>query len=141
MKDQKQGEIREMALFRGCSSADTQWIARVADTVDVPAGRTIARRGDTSREFIVIVRGTAANGDGTAVLGPGAYLGHMGLIDGRTHSRTVETLTSTRLLVFGAGAFRGMLDRIPVVGRKLLAEMVTQLRRADQPSRSLRAVS
>jgi CRP/FNR family cyclic AMP-dependent transcriptional regulator len=115
----------------------------VADTVDVPAGRTIVREGRTVREFVVLVRGTAAaaDGEGHVLLAPGAYFGEMGLIDGRPHPRDVQTLTATRLLVFDARAFRGLLERIPSVGRKLLGEMVARLRVANQDSRSLRAVS
>jgi CRP-like cAMP-binding protein len=143
VKDGKQSEIRELGLFRGCSRADVQWIASVADTVDLPAGRTIVRDGQTVREFVVLVRGTAsADGEnGTVTLVPGAYFGATGLIDGKAHAHDVETQTPARLLVFGAGAFRGMLERIPSVGRKLLAGMVSELRAADYDSRSLRAVS
>ncbi len=143
MKDRKASEIRETALFRGCSAADVQWIARVADTVDVPAGRTIVRRGQAAREFVVLVSGgvEASDGGSSVSLTPGSYFGDLGLIDGRPYGRTIQTRSQARLLVFSPGAFRGMLHRIPAVSRKLLAELVTQLRTADQDSRNLRAVS
>lgn len=95
------------------------------------------------REFVVLVSGAAAasNGDGEVLLSPGAHFGERGLIDDTPHECSVSTRAPTRLLVFGPAAFRGMLDRIPSVGRKLLSEMVTELRTIDQESRSLRAVS
>lgn len=141
MRDAKIDQISELELFRGCRPADVRWIAGVADAVDVPAGRTIAVEGQTVREFVVVVRGTAvaSNGAGAVTLAPGAYFGETGLIDDEAHARDVVTTTDARLLVFGAGAFRGMLDRIPSVGRKVMSGLVTELRAQD--SRSLRAVS
>ncbi len=143
MKDQKVREIEELALFRGCNAADVSWIAKVADTVDVPAGRTLAREGSNAKEFVVLVRGSvaASNGSGSVSLAPGTYFGDEALIGDRPHSRTVTTQTQTRLLVFGPGAFRGMLHKVPSVGRKLLDRKVAYLRHSDQEPRSLRAVS
>jgi CRP-like cAMP-binding protein len=141
--DAKEREIAALALFRGCRPAEVRWVASKADTLDLPAGRTVVREGETAREFVVLVRGTASSsdGDGSLTLAPGAFFGETGLIDGRPHGRTVETLTPARVLVFDSRAFRGMLHRLPAVGRKLLEEMVAQLRSIDQESRSLRAVS
>lgn len=142
MKDPKVTEIRNIALLRECRPADVQWIARVADTVDVPAGRTIVYEGQSIREFVVLVHGSAARDDGAVTLAPGAHFGELGLIDGGRHAHTVETQSAARLLVFSPGAYRGMLGRIPSVGRKLLAEKVTRLRATNHDSsRSLRAVS
>lgn len=141
MKDPKVTEIENLTLFRGCRPKDAQWIAGVADTVDVPAGRTVVRDGQTVREFIVLMSGAASNGNGSVTLTPGAYFGEMGLIDGTAHTQTIQTESPIRLLVFSPGAFRGMLARIPSVGRKLLAEKVAELRSNNQAPRSLRAVS
>jgi CRP/FNR family cyclic AMP-dependent transcriptional regulator len=141
MKDPKVTEIQSLAMFRECRPKDVLWIAGVADTVDIPAGRTIVQDGQTVREFVVLVRGSASAGNGSVTLTPGAYFGEMGLIDGKPHAHTVRTSAPTRLLVFSAGAFRGMLTRIPSVGRQLLAGMVSELRETAQEPRRLRAVS
>lgn len=143
MKDRKIEELREVALFSACRPRDIEWIARVADTVDIPAERALVTEGTRVREFIVLVRGNAdaIDGDESVTLTPGAYFGEAGLVDNEPHRRTVVTRTPARLLVFGPGAFRGMLDRIPAVGRKLLAGKVSELRVADQRSRRLQAVS
>lgn len=143
MKDLKESQIAELGLFRGCSRTDIKWIAAVADTVDVSDGSVLVSEGHKAMEFVVLMRGgaTAFDGDGAVTLARGAYFGEMSLIDGRPNTRTVVTLGKTRVLVFGAGAFRGMLDRIPSVARKLMAEMVSELREVRQAPRSLRAVS
>lgn len=142
MTDQKQREIRGLKLFSECRPEDVRWIAGVADTVDVPAGRTIVREGERVREFVVLVRGvaSASNGQHAVALAPGSHVGAVELTEDGVHSKTIESSTPVRLLVFGPGAYRGMLQRIPDVGRTLLAGKVEQLRR-DQEPRSLRAVS
>lgn len=129
MADGKQTEIREMGLFEGCRPQDVRWIASVADTVDLPAGRTIVRRGERAREFVLVVRGRAeyADGDGPVVLAPGSFVGQDGLTEDRPHAHTVRTTTPVRLLVFSPGAFRGMINRMPAVGRRVLSGKVAQL--------------
>ena len=142
MADQKLQEIRELELFSGCRSEDLRWIAGVADTVDVPVGRTIVREGERVREFFVLVRGSASarSGHAPVALMPGSHVGAVDLCDDGRHARTIEATTQVRLLVFGLGAFRGLLRRMPSVGRTLLAPKVEPLRRVQEP-RSLRAVS
>ncbi len=139
----KQQQIANLGLFRGCSKGEIEWLARTADTLDVPSGCTLAREGSRVREFMVVVDGVAAgaNGDGSVVIGPGAYFGEMGLVDGRPHAMTITSMTQMRVLVFEARVFRGLLVKLPAVGRKLLEELVTRVRDADQELRSLRAVS
>lgn len=143
MKDPKLSEIRDLALFRDCRPADIRWIAGVADIVDVPAERKLVSEGRTAREFVVLVNGSASvsDGAGSVAMAPGAYFGHVGLVDGSAHAATIQTSAPTRLLVFTPGAFRGLLERVPSVGRKLLAGVVADLRSAVQEPRSLRAVS
>ena len=142
MTDQKLREISGLRLFTECPTDDMRWICGVADTVDIPAGRTIFRAGERVREFVVLVRGTASasNGHDAIALAPGSHIGAVELTDDGLHGRTVEATTPVRLLVFGPRAFRGMLRRMPSVGRTLLAAKVEPLHR-DQEPRSLRAVS
>ena len=139
----KEQQIAELALFRGCRPSEVSWIARVADTLDIGAGSTLAREGSTVREFIVVVDGVAGgtNGDGQVLLGPGAYFGEMGLVDRRPHAMAIESLTDMRLLVFEARVFSGLLEKLPGVGRKLMQELVTRLREADTSEIALQEVS
>jgi CRP/FNR family transcriptional regulator, cyclic AMP receptor protein len=145
----KEQQIGELGLFRGCNRRDVDWLASVADTIDLPAGATIALRGARTREFVVIVDGVAAgeNEAGHVLLGPGSYFGEMGLIDGRKHSMTITATTPVRAFVFETRVFLSMVERLPGVGRKLMAELVTRLRRAEDAdgqkasARNLKAVS
>ena len=143
----KEQQIEELALFGGCRKGDVEWVSRVADTIDLPAGATIATKGSRVREFVVIVDGVAAgsNDAGDVLLSRGSYFGEMGLMDGRPHTMTITTLTPIRAFVFDARTFPSLLDRLPNVGRKLMKELVTRLRVADElqneSARNLKAVS
>jgi CRP-like cAMP-binding protein len=46
-------------LFERCSHTELAMVSSVATTLDVPAGRVLAREGDIGREFFVIVAGKA----------------------------------------------------------------------------------
>jgi len=137
MKDAKRAAIAETSLFRGCSTDDVAWLARVSDMLDVGAGSTLAIEGRKVREFIVIVEGVAS-GDGV-LYGPGSCIGGVELLDGSPYGPTIETLSDARILVFGPREFRGLLTRVPSIAKTLLRDLSGRLRVQDE--RNLRAVS
>ena len=57
-KDAKVDLLKGVPLFAGCSKADLQRIASLADELDLGAGATLIREGERGREFIVIVDGS-----------------------------------------------------------------------------------
>ena len=143
MTTSKELRIATLGLFRECSPAEVRWIAGVADEVDLPAGRQLAREGATSREFVVLEDGTAIGRDGGAdvILGPGSFFGELGVLDGAKNTHTISTRTPARLLVFESRAFRSLIQQVPSVAIKLLTEMADVMRDSDQTELSLRAVS
>lgn len=128
---QKEQRIAELALFGACRPDELRWIARVADQIELRAGARLVSAGAGPREFIVVLDGVAVSDDGD-VYGRGAYLGDVELIGHHVHSCSVEALTDVRLLVFGAGAFGGLLERAPSVARKIMRALVERTR-APQP--------
>ncbi|MEX2394736.1 MAG: cyclic nucleotide-binding domain-containing protein [Actinomycetota bacterium] len=138
----KEQQISDLALFGGCKAKDVQWVAKTADTIDLPAGCTIAVKGDKVREFVVIVDGVAAgtNDAGDVLLTRGSYFGEMGLMDGRPHTMTITTLTPVRAFVFDARTFPALIERLPSVGRKLMTELVTRLRASEDGHKVVQVV-
>jgi cAMP-dependent protein kinase regulator len=137
--DNKQRAIRQLALFRECTSAEIRWIARIADELDVPAGHTLGLEGAPAREFVVVIDGVACaqDGGGEVLLGPGAFWGETELLEDRPRSASITTRTDTRLLVFGVREFRAVVHRVAGVAERLLAAA----RSSDQDELRLRAVS
>ena len=143
MATTKERTIGGLGLFVDCRRDDIAWIAKHADEVHVPPGRVLALPGDAAREFVVVIDGvcSASDGYGEVILGPGSYWGSAGLLSGRPHGSTVRTRTGARLLVFGVGAFRGLIDRAPSVRDRLLLDLRGRVQQSDQEELSLRAVS
>jgi len=127
--------LKLIPLFSGLSERHLKAIARAANEVIVVQGKVLTRQGETGDELILIADGTAsvkANGKELARRGSGDVIGEMGLIDGRPRSATVTAETSMTLLVIERRAFNKLLDEIPGLARKLLVELSSRLREADE---------
>ena len=115
--------LRTVPLFAGCSDAQLAAIAQLADELDVPAGRTIIRRGAQPHEFLVIVDGAAevrCTQRGVKTLGPGDFVGELSLLSGGTRTATVVTTAPTHLLVFTDRAFLRIVEHVPGLSLKLM---------------------
>jgi CRP-like cAMP-binding protein len=134
MADAKERRIGELGLFRECGTRDIEWIARHADEIDVRPTSVLAGEGTFVRELLVVEDGVAS--DGSVVYGPGSAIGAPGLLTGRRNDTTIAAVSRVRVLVFGVGAFRGLIARVPSVRAALAAALPT-----PQESPRLRAVS
>ncbi len=82
-------------------------LAPHADRLRLPAGRMIARAGDTARELTVVVAGQAVllSQDGrTAVLSAGIDIGGHEIVDRRPPAATVVSLTDVEVVVVSGPA-------------------------------------
>src|SRR6476646_4108361 len=127
--------LRNVSLFSGCTDRDLSKIAKAADEVNIPAGYTLADQGQTGREAFIIVDGSATvrrNGKKVAVLGPGAVVGELSLLDHGPRTATVTTDTETTVLVIDQRHFLAVLDDVPSLSHKLLATLATSVREFDR---------
>jgi len=126
--------LRKVRLFEGLSDRQFQQIARLADEVDAPAGKVLARAGDTGREMFIIVEGQASvttSQRRTLQLGIGDFFGEMSLLDGGPRSATVEAATPIRLLVIGQREFFALLAEAPLISKCIMRTLSQRLRKAD----------
>jgi len=129
--------LQQVALFGACSRKDLQLVARRAEDVRVPAGKTLVEEGETGHEFFVILDGTARvtrQGRKIANLGPGAAFGELALLEKAPRNATVVADSDMELVVLGQREFAGLIDEVPGFARKLLAGMAHRLREADARS-------
>src|ERR671916_2804260 len=101
--------LRSIALFDSLPSDARRAIARHADELDVPEGTELARQGDFAYEFFVIEDGTAdvlRDGDKIAELGPGDFLGEMGIVGRVVRNASVVTTAPSRVIVMSEQDFR-----------------------------------
>jgi CRP/FNR family transcriptional regulator, cyclic AMP receptor protein len=117
-------------LFAGLSRKELVQLARLADDVEVPAGRVLCKEGDRGREFFVVVEGTvdvAKKGKRLATLGAGDFVGEISLVEPMPRTATVTAKTPVRFFVLTPKDFRQMLDESPTVERKVLRALARRV--------------
>lgn len=126
--------IPDTPLFAGCTKRERRALGQLGTGVVADAGAMLIPEGQPGREFFIVEGGEAScrvRGMTTATFGRGAFFGEMALLDGGPRSATVMADTAMKLVVFGAGEFRAMLDISPKVRHRLLVEMAGRLRAAN----------
>ncbi len=129
-KNAKVDLLQRVPLFAGCSRADLQRIASIADELDLAEGATLIREGERGREFIVVVDGTvrvSRKGRKLRELGAGDFIGEIALVADVPRPATVTPTSPVRLLVVTDRAFRGLLERTPSVSTKVLKSLGERL--------------
>jgi len=123
--------IKGVPLFSGASKSELAEIAAIADEVDLPAGKTLIKEGDTGREFFVLIEGTAdVMQGGTKIgkmMGPGDFFGEIALISKAPRSATITTTSPVRALVITDRAFRHLLDHSPAIQIGVLLALAERL--------------
>lgn len=112
-KNSKIELIRSVPLFASVSKSELAEVASIADEIDLPEGKVLIREGDTGKEFIVLIDGTAdveRGGNRIAQIGPGDFVGEIALIAKTPRNATVTTTSPVRALVITDRAFRKLLD-------------------------------
>lgn len=129
-KNAKIDLLAKVPLFAGCSKADLQRIAEIADELDLGDGATLIREGERGREFLVIVDGTVKvtrKGRKLRDLSAGDFIGEIALVADVPRTATVTATSPVRLLVVTDRAFRGLLERTPSVATKVLQSLGERL--------------
>ena len=129
-KDAKTDLLKNVPLFAGCSKAELQRIASLADELDLGAGATLIREGERGREFIVIANGTVEvtrKGKQVRELGAGDFIGEIALVADVPRTATVTATSPVRLLVVTDRAFRGLLEQMPSIAKKVLQSLGERL--------------
>jgi len=119
-----ESRLAAVPLFASLSRRERQAVARHADEVDVPEGTALVREGRFSYEFFVIEQGTAAVVHGErriAELGPGDFLGEMGVLADARRSASVVATSPVTAIVMTAAALRYVAREMPAVGERLRA--------------------
>lgn len=123
--------IKGVPLFSGASKAELAKIAAIADEVDLPAGKTLIKEGDTGREFFVLIEGTADVTQGGRkigkVMGPGDFFGEIALISKAPRTATITTTSPVRALVITDRAFRQLLEQSPEIAVGVLTALAERL--------------
>ena len=129
--------LKTAPLFEQCSRSELNQLARIADELDLAAGKVLIREGERGREFFVIVSGEVEvrrKGRKVKDLGPGSFVGEIALLSKIPRVATVTALTPLDVLVITDRAFADLLDKSPAIAVKVartLAERVGENELSD----------
>jgi cAMP-dependent protein kinase regulator len=119
-----ESSLRSVPLFESLSSDERRTIAQHADEIEVPEGTELVRQGEFAYEFFVLEEGTAEvvrDGERVAELGPGDFLGEMGIVSKAVRNATVVTTSPARAIVMTEQAFRSTRALNPSVADRITA--------------------
>ena len=122
--------IKGVPLFSSASKSELAEIASIADEIDLPEGKVIIKEGESGREFIVLIEGTAdveRGGRPVATIGPGDFAGEIALIAKTPRNATVTTTSPVRALVITDRAFRQLLEHSPQIQIGVLTALAERL--------------
>ena len=129
-KNRKIELLKHVPLFSGCSKNELGQVSRIADEIDLPAGKTLIKEGTPGREFFVLVGGTAEirrRGKRIDSAGPGDFFGEMALLSDQPRNATVVTTSPVDALVVTARNFRTLIEMNPLIALKVMRAVADRL--------------
>ena len=120
----EESELRSIPLFESLTTEERRAVAQHADELEAEEGTELVRQGEFAYEFFVIEEGTAEvtrDGEHVADLGPGDFLGEMGIIEQAVRNATVATTSPARVIVMTEQAMRSMAALNPGVADRIRA--------------------
>ena len=124
--------LGRVPLFSGFSKRELGELAKIADDLEIPAGRTIGTEGTRGREFFAIVEGEVEltkKGKRVKTLVPGDFCGEFALIVGSPRLTTATAKTPVRVFVLTDRHFKQVLRAHPGVELKVMRSLVEWLSR------------
>ena len=119
-----ESDLQSIPLFESLPRDGRRLIAQHADEIDVTEGTELVRQGEFAYEFFVIEQGGAEvlrDGEHIADLGPGDFLGEMGIVSKAVRNATVTTTADSKVIVMTEQAFRSVAHANPGVASQIEA--------------------
>lgn len=129
--------LARVPLFEGLSKRQLAQISGLMTSVELSAGKVLARQGEIGREFVILHDGeveVARDGKIIAVRGPGEYLGEIALLDARPRTATVTAKTDLTADVLSRAEFVTLLADAPELSSRIMATIARRLAELDSES-------
>lgn len=133
-REQYLDHLASVPLFTGFTTNELRDVAKATVELTLDQGKEFVTQGEVGREAFIIVEGTAdvlRGGTKIAQLGPGAVVGELALLDHGPRTASVVAATPITVLVLGPREFSGLLDEVPTLTHKILANLATKVRELD----------
>jgi CRP-like cAMP-binding protein len=129
-KDSKVKLIEKVPLFSKLSRKGLEDVAHLADELDLPAGKVMAKEGDRGREFFVLLDGVAdvKKGDQSVnKMGAGDFFGEIALVTHMPRTASVTAIEDVRVLVITERDFNALLKRSPEISRGIAEALAERI--------------
>lgn len=141
--------ICRVPLFATLSPGQAEFLADAVLKRRYKRGEAIVEQGKKTNALYIILAGRArvlmTDGNKREVilanLQAGDHIGEMSLIDGQSHSATVEAVVQTDVLVLGRSAFSSCLAESAPLAQAVMRGLVSRLREADRKISTLALMS
>lgn len=123
--------LKDVPLFASLNGRQRKTVAQFAEEIDVPTGQPLVREGDWAYEFFVIEKGTCEVRHGEeriAELGPGDFLGEVGVMGSRQRIASVVATSPMTLIALTAQQLKTIAVQMPDVELKLRAAIEERTR-------------
>jgi CRP/FNR family cyclic AMP-dependent transcriptional regulator len=110
--------LKRIPVFADLDDEELSHIAALAAEVSVPEGKELVREGDYSYDVLAIEEGTAKverGGEHIADLGPGDFIGEMGVLDRDQRNATVVATSPMLLMTLTSWDVRRLRKSAPAV--------------------------
>jgi len=121
-----QTKVNGVDLFADCNKDELRQLEPLLTPIRVTAGTPLIRQGAPANEFVILLDGhaqvTRQVGDTeitVADLGPGSFVGEMGLLHRTPRSATVTAVSDGTVLVSSTAEFRQLVTVAPAVAQRI----------------------
>ena len=128
--DPKLTALKAVPLFTGLSRSELAAVGRIADELDLPAGKVLIREGTYGSQFFVLLDGEAVvrrRGRKLATLRGGDFFGEIALLSRRATTATVTTTAPSRVVVITRAGFGQLLRTSPQVQWAVMQALVRRV--------------
>jgi CRP-like cAMP-binding protein len=129
-RDGKVKLIQKVPLFSRLSKKGLGEVARIADELDLPSGKKMAKEGDRGREFFVLLEGEADVTKGDRRINrmkKGDFFGEIALVTKVPRTATVTATGDVRVLVINERDFAALIKNSPEIGRGVAEALAERL--------------
>ena len=126
-----ESQLQSIPLFESLPRDARRVVAQHADEMEVPKGTELVRQGEFAYEFFIIESGGAEvlrDGERIAELGPGDFLGEMGIVAKSVRNASVITTIVSDVIVMTEQAFRSMSQSNPDIASRIQAAVEERCR-------------
>lgn len=131
--------LKLVPLFSSLKDEELDAILSYSSKVNYPKNKIIFIENEEGDELYMILKGSvkvvriSEGGEEIilAVLQKGDFFGEMSLLDGKPRSATVISNEDSTLILFNKNNFEKVIEKYPRIALKLLKEITSRLRKAD----------